>query len=374
MAARRRNAERRNWPDNTYKNTQGTYWFRNPYTGKTYGLGTDQKVAFSQARAANAELERQHGDVSLVERMSQTEVTLVSWCKDYSELYEKRDVASGTLSNMKSALKTIAAAPFAKKMIQDIQPAEINLWVKSIAQTVSDGRAGRLRSWLHNVFNEAIAEGLLKAGANPVDAIRKPTHKVTRQRLTLDDFLAIVEQARKQPTTVWAARAFMLALLTGQRREDIRRMQFPHIKDGYLWVEQTKSQGNTKLKIPTSIGLRAVGLTIDDVIRECRDNIASKHVIHYAHTRGRKKAGRAPSADAVARMFTTCRQHAKIVIDEGKTPPTFHEIRSLAARLYGTQYGAEFAQALLGHKSGQMTALYRDARGREWKEVRIEAG
>ena len=60
-------------------------------------------------------------------------------------------------------------------------------------------------------------------------------------------------------------------------------------------------------------------------------------------------------------------------MEDGKTAPTFHEIRSLSARLYGDEFGAEFAQALLGHKSAQMTELYRDARGREWAEVKIRS-
>jgi integrase len=54
-------------------------------------------------------------------------------------------------------------------------------------------------------------------------------------------------------------------------------------------------------------------------------------------------------------------------------PPTFHEIRSLAIRLYSDEYGAEFAQALVGHKSSVMTDLYRDNRGREWTEVKLKA-
>jgi integrase len=54
-------------------------------------------------------------------------------------------------------------------------------------------------------------------------------------------------------------------------------------------------------------------------------------------------------------------------VAEGKTPPTFHEIRSLASRLYNKQ-GID-DQALLGHKSGSMTAAYRDVRGTEWGKV-----
>lgn len=370
MAARRRNADRRNWPKNLYKNSAGAFWFRNPNTGKTYGLGKDLRVAIAQARAANAEIEHQRGDVGLVERMSQTDMSLYAWCDEYEQVYLKRGNAPGTLSNVKSALRAIKAAPFSKKLVHDVISPEINLWIKSVTANISSSRAARLRSRIHDVFNEAIAEGLIAVGKNPVSAIRKPTQEVTRQRLTLDDFMAIISEARKDPGMVWAARAFTLALLTGQRRDDVKRMEFPHVKDGFLWVEQGKSQGTTKIKIPTSIGLKSIGLTIDDVIRECRDSIASKHIIHYVRHRGTTKPGHSPTLRSFSDAFAVCRDAAKIQVEDGKSPPTFHEIRSLSARLYGDEFGAEFAQALLGHKNAQMTALYRDSRGREWVEVK----
>ncbi|MDA6077850.1 hypothetical protein O0544_20785 [Edwardsiella anguillarum] len=34
------------------------------------------------------------------------------------------------------------------------------------------------------------------------------------------------------------------------------------------------------------------------------------------------------------------------------SPPSFHEIRSLSSRMYQAQYGTEFCQRLLGHKTG----------------------
>ncbi|KAB7898826.1 integrase [Rouxiella sp. S1S-2] len=37
------------------------------------------------------------------------------------------------------------------------------------------------------------------------------------------------------------------------------------------------------------------------------------------------------------------------------SPPTYHEIRSLAGRLYDTEKGKDFARKLLGHKSVKMT-------------------
>ena len=55
---------------------------------------------------------------------------------------------------------------------------------------------------------------------------------------------------------------------------------------------------------------------------------------------------------------------------EGKTPPTFHEIRSLSERLYSRQ-GDVRTQELLGHRDPRMTAVYHDVRGAEWVRVGI---
>ena len=71
----------------------------------------------------------------------------------------------------------------------------------------------------------------------------------------------------------------------------------------------------------------------------------------------------------ITAAFAEARDKAGLTWPAGKTPPTFHEIRSLAARLYAEQ-GID-AQALLGHKSPDMTALYRDVRGSEWIEIRL---
>lgn len=53
-------------------------------------------------------------------------------------------------------------------------------------------------------------------------------------------------------------------------------------------------------------------------------------------------------------------------------PPTFHELRSLSARLYEKQISDKFAQHLLGHKSDTMASQYRDDRGREWDKIEIK--
>lgn len=66
----------------------------------------------------------------------------------------------------------------------------------------------------------------------------------------------------------------------------------------------------------------------------------------------------------MARGFAKARELSGITWE--KEPPSFHELRSLSARLYTEEKGTEFAQRLLGHKSLVMTAKYQDNRGSEW--------
>ncbi|NIA33267.1 integrase [Serratia marcescens] len=49
-----------------------------------------------------------------------------------------------------------------------------------------------------------------------------------------------------------------------------------------------------------------------------------------------------------------------------ESPPTFHEIRSLAGRLYEKERGKDFAQKLLGHTTEMMTLKYLKTRGKEY--------
>ena len=373
MAARRRIASRRNWPDNLYKNSKGYYWFRYPVTKKTYGLGKDERAAIADARAANAELERRKGAVGLIHKIDGGVTTVAQWCDEYEKIYAKRTENEGSRSTIGGYIKAIKRAPFAVQRVSAVTPKDVRDYLEKVAAEVSDTYSAQLRSRMLNFFNEAIGEGLIDAGKNPVSAVKKTKGEVLRSRLTLDDFRKIVAEARKDPLLAWAARAFVLALVTAQRREDVKGMLFDHVKDGFLYVEQKKSQGRTKLKIPLTIGLKAFdGLTIGDVIRECRDNVVSKHVIHHLRHIGTAKPGESPHLVSFSNVFATFRDVARISVDPGKTPPTFHEIRSLAARLYTDEYGAEFAQALLGHKSAEMTALYRDPRGKEWTEIKVQ--
>ncbi|MGG7670104.1 MULTISPECIES: tyrosine-type recombinase/integrase [Yersinia] len=64
------------------------------------------------------------------------------------------------------------------------------------------------------------------------------------------------------------------------------------------------------------------------------------------------------NADSLTKAFVKALKATDLVYET--SPPSFHEIHSLASRLYEAEYGKEFAQKLLGHKSMKMTNVYLD--------------
>jgi integrase len=218
------------------------------------------------------------------------------------------------------------------------------------------------------MMNVAQTKGMIETGKNPVTVTRSPKTDVVRSRLTLDQFKRIYETALGFDP--WVARSMELALLSAQRREDVGSIQFTDVKDGFLFVEQQKT--GARIRIPVAVRCEAVGLSLDDVVKRCRDAAVSKWLLHYTARRGTRNAGHPVGLQQITRRFAAARDATEgLTWEEEKEPASFHEIRSLAARLYADQYSPEFAQAILGHKSASMTALYRDVRGAEWVEVKL---
>ena len=154
-----------------------------------------------------------------------------------------------------------------------------------------------------------------------------------------------------------------LALITGQRRSDLCKMRFDDVWDGHLHVEQTKT--GTRLALPIALKLDAIGLTIGQVIDDCRAYSAGTGYML------RKHDGNQLGDASLSARFETAREHAGITCAKG-LPPSLHECRSLAERLYRKQ-GIN-TMILLGHKHQSMTDMYNDDRGLsqgEWKTLTL---
>ncbi|EOU8607530.1 tyrosine-type recombinase/integrase, partial [Shigella sonnei] len=225
---------------------------------------------------------------------------------------------------------------------------------------IDEGKAASaklIRSTLSDAFREAIAEGHITT--KPVAATRAAKSEVRRSRLTADEYLKIYQTAESSPC--WLRLAMELAVVTGQRVGDLCEMKWSDIVDGYLYVEQSKT--GVKIAIPTTLHVDALGISMKETLDKCKEILGGETII--ASTR------REPlSSGTVSRYFMRARKASGLSF-EGD-PPTFHELRSLSARLYEKQISDKFAQHLLGHKSDTMASQYRDDRGREWDKIEIK--
>lgn len=359
-----RNAKRKSFPPNLYQREDGYFYYRNPQSKKIKGLGRDKAKAFQEARAANAQLAVMSKS-SLVAWVSGIEQHTVSaWLDKYIPLWtEESKPAPGTLASAKRCIERVRKSDFAHLQVSDVTTKHVADYLDNLLKESTPSVVINLRARLSDVFRLAETKGLIETGKNPVSSTSVPEYKVKRERLSLDQYLKI-----RAAVSGWKANAMDLALLTGQRREDILNIKFVDYKGGFLHIIQGKT--GHKLQQDGRIRLEAVGLSIDDVVKRCRDRIISKYLIHHTRTSGKYKAGDPISLDGLSDAFAIARDKAGIVATEkGKTPPSFHEIRSLSERLYKKEYGAEFSQAIMGHKHAKMTAEYDDLRGAGWNVV-----
>lgn len=363
---RRRIASRRGWPANLYQKTDGYFYYRNPMTDKTKGLGRDKAAAFSEARAGNAMLASLNKSDLAAWVLGIEDMTFKAWIPEYRKLWvELKAPAGSTLEAADRYLTRFEATDFAHLPMRQITTVHVARYLDGLAANSGSGAATNMRARLMDVFAYAITKG--HADSNPVSATLPPMYAPKRDRLSLEQFHAIRAKA-----TPWLVNAMNLALLTGQRVSDISTMRFADVKDGYLYVDQAKAQGTTKLKLDTNIRMDALGMSISDAVKQCRDRIVSASLVHQTRTSGTYRAGDAVSQDGISNAFSDVRDALRIAGGKDKTPPTFHEIRSLAEREYRKQYGKEFAQALLGHKTEIMSSKYDDLRGSDYQIVSIK--
>lgn len=357
MNARRRQAARRSWPANLYQNSSGYLWFKNPITGKSAGLGTDLQKAIRMVKAANLKLEEAIAERDLLAATSAGTVTLASRCHEY-----EKEFAVGKLNTVKAVktqLNAIRASELSRKPIEKFTSKDAAEMIKAAVETRGARMAQTMRARMRDVFRDAILHGLVQS--NPVDVVLNPKATVTRARMSEHDFWSIHAHAPR-----WLQNAMLLALHTGQRKSDVIEMQFEHCKDGFLWVTQMKTGMKLKIDLAQSLG----DATLQSVVTQCRDKAVSRFMVHFpAETRSHKRGAKV-SIRALDSAFATARDKADIDVAEGTTPTTFHEIRSLSARLHSKAHGKDHAQALLGHKSASMTELYKDVRGQQWVEVK----
>lgn len=349
------------------------YWrYKHPVTGKFHALGTNEAEAIAIATEANTRLaeQRTRQILAISDRIATSKgkaITTSTWLDRYQAIQDDR-LKSGDirLNTYKQKAKPVSLLRerAGMKLISAVDVRDI---AQLLDEYIAAGRprmAQVVRSVLIDVFKEAQHYGEVPPGYNPALATKQPRRKITRQRLSLEEWKKIFDIA--DATHRYMGNAMLLALVTGQRLGDISRMKFSDIWDDHLHVIQEKT--GSKIAIPLSLRLNAINWSLRDVVARCRDYAVSAYLVHFFRSTSQAERGAQVKANTLTMNFSKARDLARIDWGEG-SPATFHEQRSLSERLYKEQ-GLD-TQKLLGHKTQQQTDRYHDDRGKGRSKVAL---
>jgi hypothetical protein len=363
MSPRRRSKAKRGWPDNLYER-KGYYTWRDPRTREEHGIGNDRLQAFQEAIEMNLHLAGLTHKVRLIDRVTgSADRSVEAWAKKYAEALAKVELADNTRKAYASMNRRLVAMLGASTTVASVTALRVSEVLEQVGVTEGKARAAQaLRHFMRDWFREAVVQGW--RDDNPVrDTKIIAKVEVKRARLSFEVFMAVYERVRQE----WLRNAMALALVSAQRREDIAAAEFPDFRDGGWWLEQLSEKATTphRIFIPLELRLNVFGMSLAEAVAQCRrTGVLSRYLVHQTERRGNSPVGSPIWIDTISRRFTDVIE--TLGLDWGKkTPPTFHEIRSLSERLYADQGGVA-TQHLLGHEEPETTAVYHDSRGSEW--------
>lgn len=369
MASRPRSKARKNWPANLYaRDRNGPYYFwRHPGTGKEHGLGRDFVSASTQAIEANLHIGGITAERRLVDRLKDDgQVTVAEFLPTFRSVKVAKGLAPNTVKALDSNLRKIEAG-IGSMILRRVTTQDLNDRItEPLMLADKDRAAGQVRSVLNELFLTAAGKG--KVDSNPVASLMVNEAKVKRDRLSIDQFKSTYEAALTLPDR-WIANMLRLAIVSAQPRECLCGWERSDVRAGFLWNERGKT--GARIKLPIGLKVPELGWVLSDAIKACQDDIISRTLLHHNRSTAYGKIGDPVFIDTLTKGFARARDLADVRPRSGMKPPSLHEVRSLALRLYRDAYGSDFAQNLAGHKDVSTTNVYTDVRGSEWIEVRI---
>ena len=349
------------------------YWrYKHPVTGKFHSLGTNEAEAIAIATEANTRLaeQRTRQILAISDRIATSKgkaITTSTWLDRYQAIQDDR-LKSGDirLNTYKQKAKPVSLLRerAGMKLISSVDVRDVAQLLDEYIAAGQPRMAQVVRSVLIDVFKEAQHYGEVPPGYNPALATKQPKRKITRQRLSLEEWQKIFDIA--DASHRYMGNAMLLALVTGQRLGDISKMKFSDIWEDHLHVIQEKT--GSKIAIPLSLRLNAINWSLRDVIARCRDYAVSPYLVHFFRSTSQAERGAQVKSNTLTMNFSKARDLAGIDWGDG-SPATFHEQRSLSERLYKEQ-GID-TRKLLGHKTQQQTDRYHDDRGKGWSKVAL---
>lgn len=337
----------------------GYYTWRDPRDGKTHVLGRMLLAqAIYEAQEANAIVANGKVTKTLAERLAGEQKTV-------SDLIAKMPTEGFKASTLaaRKAYDDVIRKGLGAKHCRALTVNDVSDLIESIKERGKFRWAQAIRSRLVQVCAKGVALGWMEK--NVAEVTEKMKVKVQRRRLTLDEFNAILKEAPR--IAEWLPNAMLLALVSGQDRSTIAQWKKDAVAGDVVIARRTKTE--ISIAIPLALRMNVIGLSLADVIERCNSTgVESLFLIHHHRKHVNTFRGQHIKIGSVSQAFADARELAGI---KGDNAPTFHEIRSLAKRLYLDQGGVD-TKALLGHSDDQTANLYANSRGLEPIKVKIE--
>lgn len=198
----------------------------------------------------------------------------------------------------------------------------------------TDATVNREMACLHHIFTKAVEWEMMEE--NPFGRGKGLILKENNQRikyLTEEEDARLLEECKPQKHL---HRIVTCAINTGMRKGEILSLRWEQIRNGFIYLEKTKSKN--KREIP-------INEDLEQIFKEIRkeQGLSSKYVFIY----GRRTIGR------VDRAFKGALRRARI--ENFK----FHDLRhTFASHLIMRGASLKEVQELLGHKTMTMTLRY----------------
>lgn len=280
---------------------------------------------------------------------------------DYAQIYaanlERSGLSAKTLENRRCYLKRLVEL-LGNERIGGLTVATAAIAIDKVS-AVYPQTAKRVLVELRCLLREAMRAGWVTDVI--AERVKLPAVRIQRSRLSFEQFLAVYAYAAKE-SLPWVPRMLLLAIVTGQRRGDLLKMRHSDIHSGHLHIKQQKT--GTKLALPLGLRLDCIGTSLQDVVTACvRYGAPSDLLLH--------KSNGAPLCPAsLSYRFEAVREAALPPWTGRRAPPSLHECRALAARLYQEQGNIDVVR-LLGHSDYKMTKVCLSMRGLETNEYKM---
>ncbi|EOJ3503307.1 phage integrase Arm DNA-binding domain-containing protein, partial [Escherichia coli] len=290
------------------------YWqYKHPLSGRFHSLGTDESEAKQVATEANIVIaeQRTRQILSVNDRLARmkgrrTDITVTEWLDKYIGIQEER-LKNNELKPNSFLQKGKPVRLFREhcglQHLKDISALDIAEITDAIKAEGHNRMAQVVRMVLIDVFKEAQHAGHVAPGYNPAQATKQPRNRITRQRLSFEEWSVIYKTAEQQQPYLQCG--MLLALITGQRLGDICNMKFTDVWDDMLHIEQEKT--GSRLAIPLDLKCEVLGLTLRDAISKCRDAVVSKYLVHFRHTTSQANRGDRVSSSCLTSTFKKAR-------------------------------------------------------------------